>query len=148
MPDMREVKCIWNLIFFLVAYTFHYHFSRGSYPYYTQKYFFLGSEQISRMALKTSKTAEFRGTLTCLFYHWDWPDMKIANSRCTASTRDTYIIYTTFWRKSDVDEYFCYSLKYFSLFISILSKMLQWSISGENRKHICFLVTKSFLYDS
>ena len=32
-------------------------FFSGAYPHYTKKYFLLGSEQISRMTLKISKTA-------------------------------------------------------------------------------------------
>ena len=53
-------------MFFLIGCTFHYNFSRGAYPHYTQKYFLLGSEQISSMAQKMSKTAEFRGSAELL----------------------------------------------------------------------------------
>ena len=48
----------------------------GAQPHYIQHYFLLGSGEISRRTLKMSKTAEFRGTLTCL----DFKNMQIIAS--------------------------------------------------------------------
>ena len=78
MPYMVEMACfdpnftvkmyLTSDVFSLLA-TIFFLFFRGAHPYYIQNYFLLGSGQISRMTQKMSKSAEFRGTLTCLHYH-------------------------------------------------------------------------------